>query len=68
MASRFPELYDLVAVTKDHTEYFGYVSDIDYDLRAPRIQVEFFYRTSVWFDLSEVRFATLETAKELSHD
>lgn len=52
--SRFPEPHDLVSVTERQVEYFGYVDAVDYDLRCPRVQVEFLPGICRWFDLSEV--------------
>lgn len=52
--TRFPELYDLVAVTHKQVEYYGYVYDIEYDFRNPRIAVQFFPGDYTWFDLGEV--------------
>ncbi len=56
---RFPEPSDLVSVVSDRVEYFGYVDDMDYDLRDPRVCVEFFPGQRKWFDLSEVRLVAL---------
>lgn len=55
--SRFPEPHDLVSVTERQVEYFGYVDAIDYDLRDPRVSIEFFPGYRQWFSINEIRFA-----------
>ena len=42
MTKRFPEIHDLVSVTVNSVEYYGYIDDIDFDLRCPTVMVEFF--------------------------
>lgn len=53
---RFPEMHDLVAVMhpKERVDFYGYVYDIDYDLRNPRVAVEFWPGEHTWFDMGEV--------------
>lgn len=55
---KFPEVCDPVSVTTDHVEYFGYVDDIDFDMRHPQICVEFYPGCRRWFDFSEVTQVT----------
>lgn len=52
--NRFPEYCDLVSVTEDNVEYYGYIDDIDYDFRDPRFSVEFYPGTRLWFGLNEI--------------
>ncbi len=68
VATRFPEPQDLVSVTERHVEYFGYVDAMDYDLRAPRVNVEFFPGCRRWFDLSEVRLVKFPEALNSEDD
>lgn len=60
---RFPELYDLVSVSAKSVEYYGYIDDIEYDLRCPRVCIEFYPGNSQWFDMSEVKMMNYPTAK-----
>ena len=55
--NRFPEYCDLVAVInrKEQVEYYGYVIDIDYDMRHPAIKVEFWQGCSQWFDFADIK-------------
>jgi hypothetical protein len=53
---RFPEVCDFVAVTVDYVEYYGYVDDVDFDLRHPSVVVEFFPGCRQRFDFSEITF------------
>lgn len=56
MPNRFPEIHDLVAVTVGCLDYFGYVSDIDYDMRDPRLKVEFEPNSNgKWFVFADCR-------------
>lgn len=52
--TRVPEVHDLVSVTDKHVEYYGYVDDIDFDVRCPQICVEFYPGCRHWFDWNEV--------------
>lgn len=52
---RFPEVYDLVAITIKQVDYYGYVDNIDYDMRDPRIKVEFYPGHASWFRFDECR-------------
>jgi len=52
---RFPEYCDLVAVTIKGMEYYGYVDAVDYDMRHPRIKVEFYPGCSSWFDFPDIK-------------
>lgn len=55
--NRFPKECDLVAVMhhKERVEFYGYVIDIDYDMRHPAIKVEFWPGYSSWFEFAEVK-------------
>lgn len=55
---RFPEECDLVAVTEKQVDYYGYVTEIDFDMRDPRIRVEFYPGEELWFDFAQVRLVT----------
>ena len=55
MVHRPPEEFDLVAVTIKHVDYYGYISEIDWDMRQPRICVEFYPGNESWFDFNECR-------------
>lgn len=46
------EVADLVCVTVDHVEYYGYIEDVDYEVLLCR--VEFFPGCTRNFDISEV--------------
>lgn len=61
--NRFPEVPDLVAITENQVDYYGYVDAVDYDMRAPRVCVEFLPGCRRWFDLTEVRFVNFPTEK-----
>lgn len=62
---RFPEVNDFVAVTERQVEYYGFIDAIDYDLRGPRVCVEFFADHRRWFDLTEIKLMQFpEAAKE----
>lgn len=52
--SRFPEETDFVSVTIKHVDYYGYVDAIDFDLRDPRIRVEFHPGYCLWFGMDEI--------------
>ena len=56
MKNRFPEMHDLVRVRVKGVDYFGYVDDIDFDMRNPRVCVEFYQYTRLWVDMSEIHF------------
>lgn len=49
-----PEIHDLVSVTHKGCDYYGYIYDIDWDMRSPAIKVEFWPGESSWFEFSEV--------------
>lgn len=66
MREKFPEICDLVAVTFKNVDYYGYVDEIDFDLRHPRILVEFFPGQGKWFDFSEIRY--VEYPKDMEKD
>ncbi|QIG70803.1 hypothetical protein EVB91_252 [Rhizobium phage RHph_I1_18] len=60
MSTKFPyEICDLVAVTVDKVDYYGYVDDIKFDLKVIpptiTITVEFFPGCRKQFDFSEIR-------------
>lgn len=46
-----PEIHDLVAVTENYVDYYGYVAALDLDVRFPMVKVEFFPGKSRWFEL-----------------
>lgn len=50
-----PEIHDLVAVTENYVDYYGYVAALDLDVRFPMVKVEFFPGKSRWFELKNVR-------------
>ena len=52
--NRFPEVDDFVMVTLKGVSYYGYIYRIDYDLKNPSVQVEFYPGHSIWFDMSEI--------------
>ena len=50
-----PKMHDLVAITIKQVEYYGYVDDIDYDVRSLMACIEFAPSHREWFDLSEIK-------------
>lgn len=63
---RFPEYCDFVAVTnkKEQVEFYGYVIDVDYDLRHPSVKVEFWPGCSSWFDFADIKFVEYPEQKK----
>uniref|UniRef100_A0AAU8HYW2 KTSC domain-containing protein n=1 Tax=Rhizobium phage IG49 TaxID=3129228 RepID=A0AAU8HYW2_9CAUD len=57
MATQFqiPEVHDLVSVTVDHVEYYGYVSSLDLDVRFLTARVEFYPGYERTFDLKDIK-------------
>lgn len=50
---KWPEVCDFVSVEVKGVLYYGYVDDIDFDLRDPRICVEFYPGCRNWFSFGE---------------
>jgi hypothetical protein len=53
---RWPEPHDFVAIDIKGVEYYGYVDDIDFDLRHPSVTVEFYPGCRREYDLAEIKF------------
>ena len=65
MASKgFPEIHDLASITIKQIEYYGYVDEIDFDMRDPRICLEFHPGCRVWYDFAEVRLVNYPEYKK----
>lgn len=56
MEKRWPQEFDFVAVTVKQVDYYGYIDQIEYDMRNPRVKVEFYPGFIMWFDMEEIRF------------
>lgn len=55
MTTRYPEVHDMVEVIYKHVPYYGYVVDIDFDMRCPTMLVEFFPGCSMNFDFADCK-------------
>lgn len=53
---RFPEMHDLVSITEKSVEYYGYIDDIDFDVRNLSVCIEFFPGSRKWFDMKDIKF------------
>lgn len=64
---RFPEVHDLVAVNIKGVDYYGYICDIDYDLRSPSVGVEFFPGGIAYtrFDFTDIQMVDFPKPIEL---
>ncbi len=62
---RFPEIFDMVRVTIGYAEYYGFIIDIDYDMRDPTVRVEFYRGCEDNFSFKDITIIEVPEPMEL---